>query len=135
MHATGVRTTVSERVSFRQRQYGSVLARTRGHRVSRLISSSRQAFTDGRAPLEPARWWAHLVGAPRVHPHKHAPTILRKKMEDEPEASASRIKILAMLDIAQQRPAAGRPHQIEERANAPLTFASRRFRRIWARKS
>jgi hypothetical protein len=25
-------------------------------------------------------WWAHLVGALRVHRHKHAPTILRKCM-------------------------------------------------------
>src|SRR3989441_6811032 len=76
-------------------------------------------------------WWAHFEFT-RIN---IAPTILSRKMEDEPEASASRIKILAMLDIAQQRPAAGRPHQIEERANAPLTLASRRFRRIWARKS
>ena len=24
-----------------------------------------------RAPLCPARWWPHLVGARRVHPHEH----------------------------------------------------------------
>ena len=26
---------------------------------------------NGRAPLYPARWWAHLVGALRAHPHEH----------------------------------------------------------------
>ena len=29
-----------------------------------------------------AQWWAHLVGALRVHPHKHYATILPKKIED-----------------------------------------------------
>src|SRR4051812_5254542 len=29
-----------------------------------------------------AKWWAHLVGALRVHPHNIEPTILRKKIEE-----------------------------------------------------
>jgi hypothetical protein len=35
---------------------------------------------NGQAP--PVEWWAHLVGALRVHPLNIAPTILRKKIED-----------------------------------------------------
>jgi hypothetical protein len=39
-------------------------------------------------PRAPREWWAHLVGALRVHPHNIAPTILRKKIEDLREAGA-----------------------------------------------
>jgi len=34
-------------------------------------------------------WWAHLVGAFRVHPHNIEPIILRKKIEDLREVRAS----------------------------------------------
>jgi hypothetical protein len=45
-------------------------------------------LSNGGAPLYAAEWWAHLVGALRLYPHKHAPTILRKKIEDLREAGA-----------------------------------------------
>ena len=35
-----------------------------------LSISHHDAVTIGRVP-QTAQWWAHLVGAHRVHPHKH----------------------------------------------------------------
>jgi len=35
-----------------------------------------------------ARWWAHLVGALRVHPHQHCAKYPSKKIEDLREAGA-----------------------------------------------
>jgi hypothetical protein len=41
---------------------------------------SRQGFTEGVSPARyPAQWWAPLVGAPRVYPHQHYATILKKE--------------------------------------------------------
>jgi hypothetical protein len=39
--------------------------------------------------MRTAGWWAHLVGALRVHPHNIELTILSKKIEDVREVGTS----------------------------------------------
>jgi len=53
-----------------------------------VLYSRHGVWPTGRAPLEPGRWWAHLVGAPRVPRINIAPTILPKKIEDLREVAA-----------------------------------------------
>ncbi len=54
---------------------------------------SRPGFTGSSiAPSGPRgrTWWAHLVGALRVHPHKHYANYPPQKIEDVREAGAPR---------------------------------------------
>jgi hypothetical protein len=41
-----------------------------GRRASGFVLVAK-GLPNGRAPMYSAQWWAHLVGALRVHPHKH----------------------------------------------------------------
>ena len=41
----------------------------------------------GRAPLIPAHWWAHVVGAPRLHPHKHSADYCLRRYRGNPVAA------------------------------------------------
>jgi len=67
--------------------------------AARQLDHSRVAQgLPGRAPLHPAHWWAHLVGAPRVHPHKHELTILRKEIEDLRDVGGPVICVQAAIE-------------------------------------
>src|SRR5437762_9915935 len=54
----------SERATHRSRCLSAALVKP----VGQIRLSCRQWLY---SPLSPATWWAHLVGAVRVHPHKH----------------------------------------------------------------
>jgi hypothetical protein len=55
-------------------------------------SSGRQYGSEGRTPIRP-EWWAHLVGAHRLHRIDiDTPTILPKEIEDLREAVTTLLK-------------------------------------------
>jgi hypothetical protein len=60
--------------------------------VLRCVSLLDQGHYSGchwtSTAVEVGQWWAHLVGALRVHPHKHDANDPRKKIEDLREARA-----------------------------------------------
>jgi hypothetical protein len=80
-----------DELAKRIRDLQTELAHTRREcPTDQLFAGITQTGEPHRSPTDRyrAEWWAHLVGAPRVHPHKHSPTILPKKIEDVREFGA-----------------------------------------------